>query len=44
LPKKWTINDDRSFVSAYHQAEVRNKIAVVISKVRNDMRRNGVIS
>jgi len=44
LPKSWTSGENRSFELAYKDPQHRRKIEKLISKVRTDMRRKGLLS
>jgi len=43
LPPKWNKKGDRSFATAYKDQTIRRNIESVISKVRSDMRRRGLL-
>jgi hypothetical protein len=44
LPESWTTGDNRSFELAYKDPQHRPKVEKMISKVRTDMRRKGLLS
>jgi hypothetical protein len=43
LPPKWNLKSDRSFATAYKNQIIRRTIESMISKVRGDMRRRGLL-
>ncbi len=44
LPQAWKHGDNRSFVAAYRNTKVRSKIEKLISKVRADLRKRGLLA
>lgn len=44
LPKRWTTAENRSFERAYKDPQHRHKIENLISRVRTDMRKKGLLS
>ena len=44
LPKHWRTDENRSFEHAYKDSKHRRKIEVLISRVRTDMRKKGLLS
>jgi hypothetical protein len=44
LPKHWQTDENRSFEHAYKDSKHRRKIEVLISRVRTDMRKKGLLS
>jgi hypothetical protein len=44
MPKKWTVGENRSFETAYKDANLTQRINTAISKIRADLRKVGVIT